>query len=180
MCGRWTVESAVALQQTLSHEFEFALAQEHDKENVNLVITAAWLREWVDHLEYRSTDTASRFWNICRTHGLVTQHGHEHAELSLDLLLDNLARTSTFCASVPAANFDPIFDWVIKVCDIVMTAITVLKSRLAWAALPNHAMRASVLQVSYLPYIHRFIGMLVTCSREDHVSELVKALGEVV
>ncbi|KAL1410370.1 hypothetical protein Q8F55_004378 [Vanrija albida] len=166
MCGRWTVESAVALQQTLSREFETALAQEHDKENVNLVITAAWLRD--------------RFWNICRTHGLVTQHGHKHAELSLDLLLDNLARTSTFCASVPAADFDPIFDWVIKVSDIVMTAITVLKSRQAWAALPNHAMQASVLQVSYLPYIHRFIGMLVTCSREEHVAELVKALSEAV
>ncbi|WOO85204.1 Glucose transport transcription regulator RGT1 [Vanrija pseudolonga] len=166
MCSRWTVESAVALQQTLSREFEVALAQEHDRENVNLVITAAWLRD--------------RFWNICRTHGLVTQHGHEHAELSLDLLLDNLARTSAFCASVPAANFDPIFDWVVKVCDIVMTAITVLKSRQAWAALPNHAMRAGALQVSYLPYIHRFIGMLVTCRREDYVSELVKALGEVV
>lgn len=48
LCGRWTVESAAALQSAITEEFNFAIKRpKTERSNINLTITAAWLRECV-------------------------------------------------------------------------------------------------------------------------------------
>lgn len=98
----------------------------------------------------------SRFWKVCHTHNLITANS-PHPELSVQLVVDNMARTSTYCASLRQRDFDPINDWSFKISDMIMTAITILQSRQPWAG-------GEATRVQLLPLIHRFIGLLTSVS----------------
>lgn len=146
-CTRWTVPSAIKIQQTFAQEVEEAMQLERTAQHVKVSITGVWIQD--------------RLWNLCRAHGLV-KHDHPHPELSLDLIIFNLVRCSDYCATVTNKENFQALDLSIKIADLVMTAITIMSSRESWMAGSDHEM----LSITFRPLVDRFIGLLMAVSQD--------------
>lgn len=83
---------------------------------------------------------------------------------------------SDYCATVRKGYFDPAFDWCLKISDMIMTAVTILRTK---GGGRDNATSDEGLRIAFLPLIHRFIGLFTLWERTALVKELAQALATI-